>query len=103
MNMIHAAAPAFDQQTAETFADQIGEVINHGAVSVMISIGHRTGLFDTMATLPPATSVEIAEAAELSERYVREWLAVMVTGGIVETASKTIPNWLREKKSDTLQ
>ncbi len=86
MNMIHAAAPAFDQQTAEAFADQIGEVINHGAVSVMISIGHRTGLFDTMATLPPATSVEIAEAAELSERYVREWLAVMVTAGIVDYA-----------------
>jgi SAM-dependent methyltransferase len=86
MNMIPATTPTFDQDAAEAFADQIGEVINHGAVSVMISIGHRTGLFDTMATLPPATSVEIADAAELSERYVREWLAVMVSGGIVDYA-----------------
>jgi SAM-dependent methyltransferase len=49
----------------------------------MMSVGHRTGLFDTMAGGAPATSDEIAEAAGLSERYVREWLASMVTGGIV--------------------
>jgi 2-polyprenyl-3-methyl-5-hydroxy-6-metoxy-1,4-benzoquinol methylase len=50
----------------------------------MISIGHRAGLFDVMADLPPATSQRIADAARLSERYVREWLAVMVTGQIVD-------------------
>jgi 2-polyprenyl-3-methyl-5-hydroxy-6-metoxy-1,4-benzoquinol methylase len=33
--------------------------------------------------LPPSTSAAIAARAELAERYVREWLAVMVTGGIV--------------------
>ena len=37
-----------------------------------------------MATLPPSTSVRIAERAGLAERYVREWLASMVTGGIVD-------------------
>ena len=40
----------------------------------MTSIGHQTGLFDTMAGLPPSTSEQIAEAAGLHERYVREWL-----------------------------
>jgi 2-polyprenyl-3-methyl-5-hydroxy-6-metoxy-1,4-benzoquinol methylase len=50
----------------------------------MISIGHRTGLFDAMQRLPPSTSGEIAAAAGLRERYVREWLGAMVTGGIVE-------------------
>jgi SAM-dependent methyltransferase len=50
----------------------------------MMSIGHRTGLFDTMAGLPPSTSEQIAQAAELNERYVREWLAAMVTGRVVE-------------------
>jgi SAM-dependent methyltransferase len=50
----------------------------------MVSIGHRSGLFDVMKDLPPATSIAIAEAATLDERYVREWLAVMVTGRIVE-------------------
>jgi SAM-dependent methyltransferase len=56
---------------------------NTAAVTVMISLGHRTGLFDTMAALPPSSSQAIAEAAALSERYIREWLAAMVTGGIV--------------------
>ena len=32
---------------------------------------------------PPSTSEEIALAAGLNERYVREWLAAMVTGEIV--------------------
>lgn len=55
-----------------------------GRLSLMISIGHQTGLFDTMATLAPSTSTEIATAASLHEQYVREWLGAMVTGRIVE-------------------
>jgi DNA-binding IclR family transcriptional regulator len=50
----------------------------------MSSIGHRTKLFDVMSDLPPSTSVQIARAADLNERYVREWLGAMVTGDIVE-------------------
>jgi SAM-dependent methyltransferase len=37
-----------------------------------------------MAELPPTTSQGIAAATGLSERYVREWLGAMVTGGVVE-------------------
>jgi 2-polyprenyl-3-methyl-5-hydroxy-6-metoxy-1,4-benzoquinol methylase len=37
-----------------------------------------------MSTLPPSTSEEIARAAGLNERYVREWLGAMVTGRVVE-------------------
>ena len=40
-----------------------------------------TGLFDTMSGLPPSTADVIAEKTGLSERYVREWLGPMVTGG----------------------
>jgi 2-polyprenyl-3-methyl-5-hydroxy-6-metoxy-1,4-benzoquinol methylase len=50
----------------------------------MVSIGHRTGLFDLMSKLPPATSKEIAAQAGLNERYVREWLGAMVTARMVE-------------------
>jgi SAM-dependent methyltransferase len=59
-------------------------VLNGAAVAQMTSIGHRVGLFDAMSKLPAATSAEIAAATGLSERYVREWLGAMVTGGIVE-------------------
>ena len=49
----------------------------------MVDIGHRTGLF-AAAAAGPATSSELAARAELQERYVREWLGAMVTGGIVD-------------------
>jgi 2-polyprenyl-3-methyl-5-hydroxy-6-metoxy-1,4-benzoquinol methylase len=71
-------------QNAEEFSGKLVDMLNHGALAVMLSIGHRTGLLDTMSELPPANSEEIANAAGLEERYVREWLGAMATGGIVE-------------------
>ncbi len=68
---------------SEAFADRLVEILNHGATALMTSIGHRTGLFDAMARLPPSCSQAIADAADLNERYVREWLGAMVTSGFV--------------------
>jgi len=73
----------FDQAEAAAFAERIGGVLDSGAVAFMLSVGHRLGLFDVLHRMPPATSAEIAGRAELAERYVREWLAVMVTARIV--------------------
>lgn len=75
---------AFDTARAEAFAEQLVGHLNGAGLALMISIGHRTGLFDSMAGMPPATSAGIATAAKLNERYVREWLGAMTTGGIVE-------------------
>jgi len=77
------ALPSSNEAAAQAFAERAGEIINAGSVAVMMSIGHRTGLFDTMAALPPSTSAALAQRAALAERYVREWLAVMTTAGIV--------------------
>jgi len=68
---------------AQAFAERLLTILNDGAVSLMISIGHRTGLLDAMRDAPPSTSAEIAARAGLNERYVREWLGAMVTGRIV--------------------
>ncbi len=65
------------------FAERMIDALNSGAVSLMLSLGHRTGLFDTMAELPPSSSDAIASAAGLDERYVREWLGAMVAADIV--------------------
>lgn len=75
--------PAFDQDVAERFAERVGEIVDAGAVATMLSIGHRSGLLRVLARLPAAGSGAIAEAAGLSERYVREWLAAMTVAGIV--------------------
>jgi SAM-dependent methyltransferase len=66
------------------FADRMLGMMNEASLALMVSVGHRTGLFDVMASMPAATSAEIASRASLDERYVREWLAAMSTGRIVE-------------------
>ena len=73
-----------DQAKSEAFAERMIGILNDAALALVTSIGHRTGLFDVMADLPPSTSQQIAEAANLNERYVREWLGAMVVGRIVE-------------------
>jgi 2-polyprenyl-3-methyl-5-hydroxy-6-metoxy-1,4-benzoquinol methylase len=65
------------------------------SLALLLSIGHQTGLLDTMAGLGSATSPQIADAAGLDERYVREWLAGMTTGHVVvydaDTATYSLP------------
>ena len=77
------------QISADVYANRIGRTVNSGFVSLMISIGHRTRLFDVMASLPPSTSNDIAIAAGLTERYVREWLAAMTTARIIHYDVRT--------------
>ena len=76
--------PEIDSAKAEAFAARLLSGLNNGALCLMVSVGHRVGLFDAMRELPPATSDEIARHAGLSERYVREWLGAMVTGRVVD-------------------
>ncbi len=74
----------FDDGKAAAFGERVLGSLNAGATSLMMSIGYRTGLFDTMSDMAPATSSEIAEASGLNERYVREWLGAMVTSKVVD-------------------
>ena len=73
-----------DQAKSDAFAEQMLGILNHAALSVMVSIGQKTRLFDTMSSMAPSTSMQIASAASLHERYVREWLAALVTGRVIE-------------------
>lgn len=72
-----------DSAAVEAFAGRMLGVLNDAALAILTSTGHQTGLFETMADLPPATSEQIAAAANLDERYVREWLGGMTTARIV--------------------
>lgn len=74
----------FDPNRAEAFTERLRTALNESAVILMISLGQRTGLFRAMAEHGPGTANQIAIRAGLHERYVREWLAAMVTGGVVE-------------------
>ncbi len=73
-----------DKERAKAFMGTMIGVLNGGGLAMMCSIGHRTGLFDALAPMGAVTSQTLADATELNERYVREWLHAMVSGGIVE-------------------
>jgi 2-polyprenyl-3-methyl-5-hydroxy-6-metoxy-1,4-benzoquinol methylase len=79
----------FDKTKAEAFAGTILNALNQGSLCLMVSVGHRTGLFDVMSAMPPSTSEEIASRAGLNERYVREWLGAMVTGRVIDVDPST--------------
>ncbi|MGH9390271.1 MAG: class I SAM-dependent methyltransferase [Vicinamibacteria bacterium] len=82
--MTEPTRDGFDGAKAEAFAGKYLSALNHGALCLMTSIGHRTGLFDALRELSPSTPEEIASRAGLAGRYVREWLGAMVTGGVID-------------------
>ncbi|CAN8074243.1 unnamed protein product [Agarophyton chilense] len=73
-----------DKEKAEFFGARMLSYLNSGSITLLISIGHKLGLFEALARLPAVTSVELAQTSDLNERYVREWLAAMFVGGIVD-------------------
>ncbi|HEV8457209.1 MAG TPA: class I SAM-dependent methyltransferase [Methylomirabilota bacterium] len=72
-----------DRQKVQDFARKLFGHYTSGILTLLVHIGHQTGLFEAAAK-SPGTSQEIAARAGLDERYVREWLAAMATGGIVD-------------------
>ena len=76
--------PSIDEAKAEAFAERFLRALNESSVVMMISVGHRTGLFDALDGRDWSTSADIAAAAGLDERYVREWLGGMVTGRVFD-------------------
>jgi SAM-dependent methyltransferase len=83
-----------DPGELEAWGERVLSIYSGSMLSYMIDIGHRTGLL-AAASKGPATSVELAGRAGLAERYVREWLAAMVTGNVVDyqpaTRTYTLP------------
>ncbi len=73
---------------SDDFSEYLVDTMNKGALSLMLSIGHRSKLFDIMATLSPSSIKEIADKSKLNERYVKEWLGAMMTGKIVDFDSE---------------
>ncbi|MBI2207024.1 MAG: class I SAM-dependent methyltransferase [Candidatus Rokubacteria bacterium] len=72
-----------DKRRVQEFARSLFGHYTSGLLTLMVDIGHKTGLFEALAR-GAATSAELAERAALDERYVREWLGAVTTGGLVE-------------------
>lgn len=70
------------------FGAKLLGIYTGGMLTKLIDIGYQVGLFEA-AKAGAATSDALAERAGLKERYVREWLAAMVTSGIFLYEPKT--------------
>jgi 2-polyprenyl-3-methyl-5-hydroxy-6-metoxy-1,4-benzoquinol methylase len=90
-----------DPEQVEEFAGRLLSLYTGSMLTYMIDIGHRTGLF-AAAARGFATSDELAGRAGLTERYVREWLGAMVTGGIVDYQPSDATYSLRPERAACL-
>ena len=72
------------EEAVQEATGRLIDILNSSSIGLLIAVGHQTGLFETLASLPPATSQLVADAAGAHERYVREWLGGMTTAGIVD-------------------
>jgi SAM-dependent methyltransferase len=83
-----------DMARVEEFAGRLFGHYTSGMLVYMIDLADRTGLFDALAA-GAGTSDELARRADLQERYVRECLGALVTGGLVDydaaTRTYTLP------------
>lgn len=82
----------------ENFEDFMMDVMNKASLALMLSVGHRTKLFDSMHDSTWMNSQQLADKSQLNERYVREWLGAMVTGNIIDYDPKIKSYSLSEDK-----
>jgi SAM-dependent methyltransferase len=72
---------AVQERTTEAFVERVFGDLAASYSGVMVSIGHKLGLYRGLAGQGPVSSVELAARTGCEERYVREWLNSQVAGG----------------------
>ena len=73
--------PVIDPAKLEAFAMRAIGDVTAGYTGVMVSLGHKLGLYKAMAGAGPLSAKEVAKRAGCAERYVREWLNAQAAGG----------------------
>lgn len=73
-----------DHDAARALALKTWQYKQGELVATMIYVGRRLGLYETLHETGPAPSAAIARAAELDERWVREWLDGQAAAGLIQ-------------------
>lgn len=79
---------SIDEQKLNEFLGRAVSDLSACSAGVMISIGHKLGLYKAMAGAGPLSAQELAARTGCAERYVREWLNSQVAGGYVNYHSE---------------
>ena len=67
----------------EAFAMRAIADVTAGYTGVMVSLGHKLGLYRALAGAGPLSARELAQRCACAERYVREWLNAQAAGGYI--------------------
>lgn len=73
-----------DRQKIEAFLERFVEIASGATTLGLLAVADRSGLSSYLGQNGGGTSVEIAEGAQLDERYVRELLSGLAAAGVVE-------------------
>ena len=72
-----------DSRKLDEFLSHVVNDLSASLAGVLVSIGHRLGLYTAMAGAGPVSANELAESTGCANRYVREWLNAQAAGGYV--------------------
>jgi SAM-dependent methyltransferase len=75
---------AVEERTQESFVERALADLAASYGGVMVSTGHKLGLYQALAGQGPLSSFELAARTGCEERYVREWLNSQVAGGYLD-------------------
>ena len=73
-----------DPQAVKMFGFKVWTYKMGEQVSLMVYLGDTLGLYKTMSSRGVMTSHEVAAAADLHERFVREWLLGQAAAGLID-------------------
>ena len=86
---------------SEAFGDRIGAMMGNGLLCLNVALGNQLGLFDRLEDASKEEGIDsqtLADYLGYKERYVREWLAAVVTGDIIDVADGEGKYYLSEEK-----
>jgi len=75
---------AVDQTRLETFVNRAVGDLACAYGGVMVSLGHKLGLYKALAGAGPVSAGELVSRTGCAERYVREWLDSQAAAGYVD-------------------
>jgi len=80
---------AIDENKLNQFIGQMLGDLGGASSVAMVRLGGTLGLYEKLHANGPMTSVELAKAAKVHERYVREWLSHQAASNYLAYDGKT--------------
>jgi SAM-dependent methyltransferase len=77
---------SIDEERLGLFALKVWQYKQGEVVSLMVHLGDRLGIYQTMAGAGDLTATELAVRTGLQERWLLEWLRCQAAAGLIETS-----------------